>query len=94
MVFGESMFSHRTDASKIALAALLAACRARGVALIDCQQYTPHLASMGAHEIPRAAFLARLPPALGAPAVPDWTYDPAHWTLLDPRLTGPEDIPA
>ena len=40
MFFGESMFSHRTDASKIALAALVCFCRAHGVAMIDCQQRT------------------------------------------------------
>jgi leucyl/phenylalanyl-tRNA--protein transferase len=91
MVFGESMFSHRTDASKLALAALVAACRARGVAWIDCQQHTGHLASLGAHEVPRAAFERHLSLALGAPDIADWTYDPAHWGLLDPRL---EDPPA
>ena len=86
MVFGESMFSHATDASKLALAALVAACRARGVAWIDCQQHTEHLASMGAKEVPRAAFATHLSHALGEPDVADWTYDPAHWALLDPRL--------
>ena len=40
MFFGESMFAHRTDASKIALAALVAFCRARGIETIDCQQRT------------------------------------------------------
>ncbi|MBT9488753.1 MAG: leucyl/phenylalanyl-tRNA--protein transferase [Rubrivivax sp.] len=86
MVFGESMFSHRTDASKLALAALVAACRARGVAAIDCQQHTGHLASMGAQTVPRTQFLADVSLALGAPDIPDWTYDPAHWAWLDPRL--------
>jgi leucyl/phenylalanyl-tRNA--protein transferase len=86
MVFGESMFSHATDASKLALAALVAACRAHGVAWIDCQQYTGHLASMGAHEVPRARFQAHLALALGAPDIRDWTYDAAHWAHLDPRL--------
>jgi leucyl/phenylalanyl-tRNA---protein transferase len=86
MVFGESMFSHRTDASKWALAALVAACRARGVAWIDCQQHTGHLASMGAAERTRADFERHLSRALGAPDIPDWTYDPAHWALLDARL--------
>jgi leucyl/phenylalanyl-tRNA---protein transferase len=86
MVFGESMFSHRTDASKWALAALVAACRARGVAWIDCQQHTGHLASFGAAEVPRAAFEQHLSLALGAPDIADWTYDPAHWALLDARL--------
>jgi leucyl/phenylalanyl-tRNA--protein transferase len=93
MVFGESMFSHRTDASKIALAALVAACRAHGVSLIDCQQHTAHLASFGACEVPRDEFLARLAPALGGAGAPDWTYDPAHWDRLDPRLLGPEERP-
>jgi leucyl/phenylalanyl-tRNA--protein transferase len=82
MVFGESMFSHRTDASKIALAGLVAACRARGIALIDCQQNTGHLASFGGREIPRADFEAHLAATLEAPAVADWTYDEAAWDLL------------
>lgn len=86
MVFGESMFSHATDASKLALAALVAACRARGVDWIDCQQHTGHLASMGAQEVPRPAFLDHLSRALGAPEIGDWTYDAAHWALLDPRI--------
>jgi leucyl/phenylalanyl-tRNA---protein transferase len=85
MVFGESMFSRRTDASKIALAALVAACRARGVALIDCQQNTGHLASLGAHEIPRAEFLAHVRGAVQRPLpapLADWTYDEAAWVQL------------
>ncbi len=73
MVFGESMFAHRTDASKLALAALVAACRARGVPLIDCQQNTGHLASMGGREIRRTEFEQHLaqhvqPYALRQPA--------------------------
>jgi leucyl/phenylalanyl-tRNA---protein transferase len=86
MVFGESMFSHRSDASKIALAALVAACRVRGVALIDCQQHTGHLASMGAREMPREAFLRHVATVCAEPAIDDWTYDPAHWAWLDRRL--------
>ncbi len=86
MVFGESMFSHRPDASKIALAALAAACLARGVPLIDCQQNTGHLASLGAHEIPRAAFRLHLSTHVGAGPVAPWSYDEAAWDLLDPRL--------
>ena len=54
MFFGESMFAHRTDASKIALAALVAFCRAHGIETIDCQQRTSHLASLGGREIARA----------------------------------------
>ena len=82
MVFGESMFSHRSDASKIALCALVAACRARGVPLIDCQQNTLHLASLGAREVPRARFEDHLTRTLGEPEVPDWSYDESHWHTL------------
>jgi leucyl/phenylalanyl-tRNA---protein transferase len=97
MVFGESMFAHRSDASKLALAALVAACRARGVPL----------ASMGGHEISRADFeqhLAQhvlpLPLPLPAPdkgtplergaapqAAPSWTYDAKHWDALGIGIT-------
>ncbi len=56
-VFGESMFSLQTDASKIALSALVDFCRSRGIEWIDCQQQTAHLASLGARPIPRQAFL-------------------------------------
>jgi leucyl/phenylalanyl-tRNA--protein transferase len=82
MFFGESMFSHATDASKLALAALVAFCRAQGIALIDCQQATGHLASLGAREMPRAAFEHHLALTLGADGPPRWTYDPMHWALL------------
>jgi leucyl/phenylalanyl-tRNA--protein transferase len=82
MCFGESMFAHRTDASKIALAALIAACRARSIELIDCQQNTGHLASFGGREIPRAEFQAHLTRSLVAAAVADWTYDDSAWALL------------
>ena len=54
--FGESMFARESDASKVALVALVARLRARDYAVIDCQQNTAHLASLGAREIPRATF--------------------------------------
>ncbi len=82
MFFGESMFAHRSDASKIALSALVAFCRAKGIPLIDCQQNTGHLATFGAREITRAAFESHLALTLGAEAVDDWTYDPAMWRQL------------
>ena len=82
MFFGESMFSHATDASKIALAALVAFCRAHGFALIDCQQNTQHLASIGAREVPRAEFERHLALTLGAAGPPRWTYDSAYWAQL------------
>ena len=82
-VFGESMFAHATDASKIALAALVAWCRHHGVALIDCQQNTHHLASLGAREIPRSTFLSHVQRARGLPS-PAWQFDPVYWTELLP----------
>lgn len=82
MFFGESMFSLATDASKIALAALVAFCRAHGIELIDCQQATGHLASLGAREMPRDAFERHLALTLGSEGPGRWTYDPAHWAQL------------
>lgn len=58
--FGESMFARRPDASKVALVRLVERVRAAGVSLIDCQQNTRHLASLGAREIPRREFVRRL----------------------------------
>ena len=58
--FGESMFSRRSDASKVALVTLASALAARGFGLIDCQHLTPHLASLGAVELGRNQFLERL----------------------------------
>ena len=60
MFYGESMFSLASDASKIALAHLTRYLAQQGFALIDCQMNTPHLASLGAHEIPRSEFIKRL----------------------------------
>ena len=60
MFYGESMFSRVTDASKIALAHLARHLNDRGFGLIDCQMTTPHLASLGAREIPRREFLERV----------------------------------
>ena len=81
MVFGESMFAHATDASKIALCALVAFCRAHGIAMIDCQQNTAHLASLGAGEITREAFVAHVGNVINHPA-PAWRFDPVYWTQL------------
>jgi leucyl/phenylalanyl-tRNA--protein transferase len=81
MVFGESMFAHRSDASKIALAALVAFCRAKGIAMIDCQQNTRHLASLGAAEIPRAAFVAHVAQSAGA-RPPQWQFEPLYWKQI------------
>ncbi len=58
--FGESMFHRATDASKVALVALVGHLRQRDFELIDCQVPNDHLASLGAREIPRREFLSRL----------------------------------
>ena len=71
MFYGESMFSRAPDASKIALAALVQLMRIERVPVIDCQQNTRHLASLGAREIPRTQFVAHL--GSSVPAAPiDW----------------------
>ena len=82
-VFGESMFARRTDASKIALAALVCLCRRHGVQLIDCQQNTAHLASLGASEMPRERFVAHVARAREEPG-PAWHFEPVYWAELLP----------
>ncbi len=66
--FGESMFHTVTDASKVALVALVERLRAREFLLLDTQWTTPHLQRFGAYEIPRAEYLERLGLAIRAPA--------------------------
>ena len=66
--FGESMFHHVTDASKVALAALVDRMRIRGFTLLDVQWVTPHLEQFGAIEISRARYLKRLAEALAVKA--------------------------
>ena len=63
--FGESMFSRRTDASKVALAWLIARLKVGGYTLFDCQFITDHLASLGAVTVPRDDYVALLSAALG-----------------------------
>jgi leucyl/phenylalanyl-tRNA---protein transferase len=74
MFFGESMFAHKTDASKIALSALVGHLRRHKIEMIDCQQNTSHLASLGGREIPRRAFVAHLRQSVGQPPIP-WDFD-------------------
>ena len=81
-VFGESMFSHQSDASKIALAALVAFARKHGITWIDCQQNTRHLNSLGGREIPRSAFLSELCSTNKDVRI-SWRFDPAYWSALD-----------
>lgn len=83
MFYGESMFARQTDASKIALAALVCFCRAHQIDVIDCQQETAHLASLGARPWPRSRFEAHLREAIVGKAPPLWSYDDGLWSHLD-----------
>ena len=74
--FGESMFSRRSNASKVALAALTQQLARWRFALIDCQMSTPHLASLGAREIPRADFVRIIAKGAAQPPLPSpWHFD-------------------
>lgn len=87
-VFGESMFTEISDGSKIALAALVAFCRQHGIPLVDCQQVTRHLASLGAAPVSRADFAERVRQHTQEPA-PAWRFQPVYWnTLISPSPTG------
>lgn len=80
-IFGESMFHRATDGSKIALAALVSMCRHHRIPLIDCQQNTPHLASLGAREISRLTFIESLDVhtlMIG----PAWEFEPVYWNEM------------
>lgn len=79
MFYGESMFARVTDASKVALAYLVEFLRAREVELIDCQQETDHLASLGARTMARAAFISHMKEAIARPAIDHWV--PQHLSL-------------
>jgi len=75
--FGESMFSYRTDASKIAFGALAAHCQAWDFHFIDCQMPTPHLARLGVRTMDRYEFLEKLALAVAHPTRKGrWEYDP------------------
>jgi leucyl/phenylalanyl-tRNA---protein transferase len=90
--FGESMVSRARDASKVALAHLVARLRIGGWQLLDCQFITPHLASLGAIELPQRAYLKRLYSALGDGAggaagagagAPSPPFAAGNWGALD-----------
>jgi leucyl/phenylalanyl-tRNA---protein transferase len=80
-VFGESMFALQTDASKIALAALVALSRSQGVQMVDCQQNTGHLGSLGAAEMTRRDFIHHVQKAVQQGPV-DWHFSPLYWENL------------
>ena len=75
MYFGESMFSRRTDGSKIAIAYLAAQMVSWGMPLIDCQMATAHLASLGAREVPRRLFLEWTARLCAEPGPAAWRLD-------------------
>lgn len=75
MFYGESMFSHASNASKIALAHLARQLERWQFGMIDCQMNTPHLASLGAREIPRGEFIARLRELINCEPVEHWRFD-------------------
>lgn len=77
-LFGESMFSRVSGASRIALAALVALCRAHGVGMIDCQQKTQHLSLLGAQEMARADFCQHMAVAQMRKG-PDWKFETVYW---------------
>jgi len=80
--FGESMFAHEADASKVALAYLVAMLRSRGCPLVDCQQETAHLATFGARPVSRREFVERIAALVDLPR-PDggWTPPPVSGVL-------------
>jgi leucyl/phenylalanyl-tRNA--protein transferase len=72
MFFGESMFARQTDASKLALACLVFWLREQGFPMIDCQQQTSHLASLGARPIQRDIFAERISRLVDLPPPGPW----------------------
>jgi leucyl/phenylalanyl-tRNA---protein transferase len=95
-VFGESMFHRVTDASKIALAALVAFCAEHGVEMIDCQMNTEHLASLGGAEVERAVFAQSVERNCLVDALPwtsksrlDRSLAPVYWKRMIERPAPP-----
>lgn len=86
MVFGESMFSRQANASKLALAAMVAWLKRRQARVIDCQQRTQHLASLGGREIDRTEFEAHVRMLTGTPELP-WRDEPISKQDLQDWLT-------
>jgi leucyl/phenylalanyl-tRNA---protein transferase len=77
MFFGESMFARETDASKVALDALVQQLQRWQFPLVDCQMDTPHLASLGARPIAREQYLKRVEELVHCPPVASpWVFDP------------------
>ena len=92
--FGESMVSRATDASKVALAHLVARLRAGGYTLLDCQFQTPHLASLGAVEIDRSAYMALLASAVSPTPGSPTSASSADFFAIDRLPTEPGAAPS
>ena len=88
MFFGESMFTHVPDGSKCAYAAMMATLKALGVPMVDCQQSTGHLESLGASEISRDSFLDQVAVLVEQP-MPDWGGVVVKWPAGDAREGDP-----
>ena len=85
--FGESMFAHTSDASKVAFVWLVRQLQRWGFRLIDCQVHTRHLASLGARDIPRRQFSRMLAEDCRLPAPHTWLFDndlEVGWRSTDP----------
>lgn len=82
-VFGESMFTTVRDGSKLALCLLVSVARRHGIGMIDCQQNTRHLASLGAAEIPRSQFIDHIRQSQDLPAI-DWRHETLYLSELFP----------
>jgi leucyl/phenylalanyl-tRNA--protein transferase len=91
--FGESMFSRRSNASKVGMAHLVARLRAGGFRLLDCQFLTDHLASFGAIEVARDAYVALLDAALGLGSAASGAGSSADFFAID-RLGAPDPATA
>jgi leucyl/phenylalanyl-tRNA--protein transferase len=92
--FGESMFSRMTDASKVALAWLVARLKVGNFTLLDCQFMTEHLASLGAVSVPRETYVALLSAALGRGAAVGVSAAGALVEALARMPEGPPDFVA
>ncbi len=82
--FGESMFTRVPNASKAGFIALVRALRASGFQLVDCQQNTAHLRSLGAHLVPRTVFMQMLRDSLSAPTLKGrWQWGPLGQIVVE-----------
>jgi leucyl/phenylalanyl-tRNA---protein transferase len=87
MFYGESMFSRVSDASKVALVALVKQIERWGFPCVDCQMSTSHLFSLGAREVSRATFLRLLRPLVRqAPVLSPWRFDADLLGKMDQNL--------